>query len=252
MLRLFLISIFVFSVVWAQYEYHTESYIEYDVVYLKNGSVYRGIITEKIPDVSLKLMDMSGNTLVFDFKDIDKITKERIVTGGTTTYNPTSTTEIKIKIRSSFFIVGRTGYFMGDFKCIPVDFFMGVRFGRLAPCVGFFGWIGKEEENYGGGIFGEGRFFCMPGNIVSPTLHIDIGYMDGEYIRGGIFSGAGVGVDISTGPHVISPYSISTSTFGIFFEFSYRLIHGKILYDNGYETKWIRQYGILLGINRFF
>jgi hypothetical protein len=47
-----------------------------DVVYLKNGTVVRGIIIEQIPNKSLKIKSNDNNVFVFDFIDIDKITKE--------------------------------------------------------------------------------------------------------------------------------------------------------------------------------
>lgn len=47
-----------------------------DVVYLKNGSVIRGIIIEQVPGKSLKLKTRDGNIFVYSFEDIEKITKE--------------------------------------------------------------------------------------------------------------------------------------------------------------------------------
>lgn len=47
-----------------------------DVVYLKNGSVIRGIIVEQVPNQSLKIQTKDKNIFVFNFTDIEKITKE--------------------------------------------------------------------------------------------------------------------------------------------------------------------------------
>lgn len=47
-----------------------------DVVYLKNGGIVRGYITEQIPNQSLKIETGNGSTLIFNFNEIDKITKE--------------------------------------------------------------------------------------------------------------------------------------------------------------------------------
>ena len=46
-----------------------------DVVYLKNGSVIRGLITEQIPNESIKI-ESQGNIFVFKLDEIEKITKE--------------------------------------------------------------------------------------------------------------------------------------------------------------------------------
>ncbi len=50
-----------------------------DVVYLKNGSVIKGIIIEQNINVNLKLKTSDGNIFVYDMKDIEKITKEKVV-----------------------------------------------------------------------------------------------------------------------------------------------------------------------------
>ena len=47
-----------------------------DVVYLKNGSVLRGIITEQHPNVSIKLETADLNIFVFRMEEIEKIAKE--------------------------------------------------------------------------------------------------------------------------------------------------------------------------------
>jgi hypothetical protein len=47
-----------------------------DVVYLKNGSIIRGMIMEQIPNQSLKIQTADRNLFVFTFDEIEKITKE--------------------------------------------------------------------------------------------------------------------------------------------------------------------------------
>lgn len=47
-----------------------------EVVYTKNGSVVRGIITETKPGKSVKIETADGNVFVFDMDDVEKITKE--------------------------------------------------------------------------------------------------------------------------------------------------------------------------------
>lgn len=48
-----------------------------DVVYLKNGSVVRGVIIEQVPGVSLKLQTNDGNIFVYNIADVEKMTKEQ-------------------------------------------------------------------------------------------------------------------------------------------------------------------------------
>jgi len=49
-----------------------------DVVYLKNGSIVRGMILEQVPNVSLKIETYDGSLFVYKFDEIEKITKEPI------------------------------------------------------------------------------------------------------------------------------------------------------------------------------
>ncbi len=47
-----------------------------DIVYLKNGSVIRGTITEQIPNSSLKIVTSDGSVLHCELDDVEKISKE--------------------------------------------------------------------------------------------------------------------------------------------------------------------------------
>lgn len=48
-----------------------------DVVYLKDGSVVRGIIIEQVPGVSVKIRTADGNIFVYQIENIEKLTKEK-------------------------------------------------------------------------------------------------------------------------------------------------------------------------------
>lgn len=50
-----------------------------DVVYLKNGSILRGIIIERVTSGSIKLKTADGNILFFKRNEIEKIIKESTV-----------------------------------------------------------------------------------------------------------------------------------------------------------------------------
>lgn len=47
-----------------------------DIVYLKNGSIIRGVIIEQVPNESIKIKTIDGNVFVFQLSEIDKITKD--------------------------------------------------------------------------------------------------------------------------------------------------------------------------------
>ncbi len=47
-----------------------------EVVYLKNGSIIRGIIIEQQPNKLIKIQTNDGNVFVYNIDEVDKITKE--------------------------------------------------------------------------------------------------------------------------------------------------------------------------------
>jgi hypothetical protein len=61
-----------------------------DVVYLKNGSIIKGIITEQTPNQSLKIQTKDGSIFVYNYSDIEKNLKEPFQ--GTSSLSPTGMT----------------------------------------------------------------------------------------------------------------------------------------------------------------
>ncbi|MBP9152595.1 MAG: hypothetical protein KBF73_09955 [Flavobacteriales bacterium] len=51
-----------------------------DVVYLKNGSIIKGIIVEQVPGKAIKLETADGSLFVFEFEEITKMTREEAST----------------------------------------------------------------------------------------------------------------------------------------------------------------------------
>lgn len=47
-----------------------------DVVYLKNGSIIRGMIIEQTPNVSLKIQTKDGSVFVYKMEEVEKMAKE--------------------------------------------------------------------------------------------------------------------------------------------------------------------------------
>lgn len=48
-----------------------------DVVYLKNGTIIRGVIVEEIPNVTIKIETKDGSVFVFQMSEVIKIEKEK-------------------------------------------------------------------------------------------------------------------------------------------------------------------------------
>ena len=54
-----------------------EKKVEYiEVLYLKNGSIIRGMIIEQIPNVQVKIQTSDGSVFVYTMDQVLKITKE--------------------------------------------------------------------------------------------------------------------------------------------------------------------------------
>lgn len=56
-----------------------------DVVYLKNGSIIRGVIVEQVPNQSLKIKTFDKNVFVYKYDEIEKISKEEVESTQTVT-----------------------------------------------------------------------------------------------------------------------------------------------------------------------
>lgn len=48
-----------------------------DAIYLKDGSIYKGVIIEQVPNVSYKIQSKDGNTYAVTVDEVEKITKEK-------------------------------------------------------------------------------------------------------------------------------------------------------------------------------
>lgn len=79
-----------------------------DVVYLKNGSIIRGDITEMVPGEMVKIMTSDGSVFVHNFADVEKFTKE-------------SATSAKALVNGNVFDVEKKSPWMSGFLslCIP-------------------------------------------------------------------------------------------------------------------------------------
>lgn len=55
---------------------HAQNSTLLDVVYLKNGSIIRGIITEQIPNDKLKIATRDGSLFVYKMDEVERIIKE--------------------------------------------------------------------------------------------------------------------------------------------------------------------------------
>ena len=52
-----------------------------DILYLKNGSIIRGIITEQIPRQTITIKSDDGNAFTYTYDEIDRLEKEKLNKG---------------------------------------------------------------------------------------------------------------------------------------------------------------------------
>lgn len=100
------IFVFISSALFAQ--------IKEDVVYLKNGSVIKGQITEMIPDKHVKIETNGGSLFVYTFEEIEKIEKQEITSPRTVKRVNGSTAASQITIDNVFYL--RVGYSSPSWK----------------------------------------------------------------------------------------------------------------------------------------
>lgn len=186
---LFVLSVFAQNI---QYE---------DVVYLKNGSIIRGMIVEQIPNKTIKIKTADRNLFVFEYDQIEKITKEEIPQ------------EVMVKQESeapgSQYVVKENG-FEGT-----IDLFLAVQMDWGDPVIGMHAIAGYRfipQFFMGGGlgveIYTDGNMLPLFLNVrtdfvkakVTPFFAANVGYaygwVNGEDGSdwGGIFLEPGIGV----------------------------------------------------------
>ena len=88
-----------------------------DVVYLKNGSIYRGVIIEQVPGVSLKIETAGGNVFSVAIGDVAKFTKEKKAVSDTQMHHDHDRGEMHGE-----------GYYHGDMH--GEGYYHGYRYGR--------------------------------------------------------------------------------------------------------------------------
>lgn len=85
-----LLTLFLFGLV-VSFSFGQTNY--QDVIYLKNGSIIRGMITEQIPNKTIKIETADNSLFVYQMNEIKKITKEpkQTTKKSTTNSNPNIT-----------------------------------------------------------------------------------------------------------------------------------------------------------------
>ncbi len=167
-----------------------------DVVYLKNGSIIRGMIIEQIPNVSLKIQTSDNSVFAYTIDEIEKITKEK------KTIEEKNKTELKIFKQSNKKEKDTIKYELKPFSDIletslfpyfnisniaGFNFFNHYYFG-LGAGISFIGNRIYDFDNSIGyfTFFSDHRIYLTRQHKVTPAIFGDIGYNFGiaekEYI----------------------------------------------------------------------
>ena len=119
-----------------------------DVVYLNNGSVYRGVIIEQVPGVSLKIQIMGGSIVAVAMNDVAKLTKETPF--GDVTTAPPMKDEPAERVKTPFtprlkgyFFQGQLLLEAGQLGMRVVNGYKFGRFGHVGIGVGVDGAVGS-------------------------------------------------------------------------------------------------------------
>jgi hypothetical protein len=243
---------------------HAQQTME-EVVYLKNGSIVRGMIIEQVPNRTIKIQTADGNVFVFDMEDIEKLTKEPVFRGRPVARNRQQVAAPDTPERK------RAGRFSGMIQG------MGVGFQTLAGSTGmaYFetsfvcGYRFREFLFVGGGLgvehmigdFRDSYNICVPVFVtakvnmnrkrVSPYFQFDIGtrYNGNVYFQDGLFIYPKVGLDFNLGARKQRALFLSLSLFEYGNQPSYYPYHSSEYdsYPDYYEHEFYSKVGIQFG-----
>lgn len=152
-----------------------------EVVYLKNGSIIRGIIIEQVPNESLKIQTADGSLFVYKMDEVQKITKEI----------PTSYFSISSSnpIQSGYRGFADIGYTIGTGNCGEDHLELSTSHGyQINPYIFVGGGAGVnyffDAEAVGIPVFAHVRSEFLK-SAISPFFEFKIGYSfldaDGVY-----------------------------------------------------------------------
>ena len=135
-----------------------------DVVYLKNGSIIRGVIIEQIPNESLKIQTQGGSVFVFQMSEVVRIAKEPAMVQSAfqkSEKNP------GVALALSFLIVGAGQVYNEEYDKAIVHFVVAVVsfsmvISGLEDNVGETDWDGDDGIAGFGGLIWLGNWvYCM-------------------------------------------------------------------------------------------
>lgn len=163
-----------------------------DVVFLKNGSIIRGVIMEQVPNESLKIKTADGSIFVYKMDEVEKIAKEEGQTDKTL-YQQFEE-EAKSARKGFYPKEGYKGFFNLDYNLLTGDFKGTYNFGistvhgyQLNPYVFAGGGVGAQmwatkganRIDFSFPLFADIRLTVLK-NWISPFAEMRLGYTLGS------------------------------------------------------------------------
>jgi hypothetical protein len=245
---------------------HAQQVME-EVVYLKNGSIIRGIIIEQVPNQTIKIQTAEGSVFVFDMEDVEKLTKEPVFRRRNAARNRRPAVEPYVPEQN------RTGRFSGMIQYaglgyqgtslteglayFETSFICGYRFHDYLFVGGGFGvehMLGDFYDNYNLCV---PVFVTMKVNMnrkrVSPYFQLDTGgrYNANDYFEDGLFIYPKIGLDFNLGVRRQRALFLSLSLFeygnrpSFYSHYSYDGNYSS--YPDYYEYEFYTKFGLQFG-----
>lgn len=145
-----LLLAFLFSVTTAQVQ-------QRDVVYLKNGSVIKGIVLEQIPDKTIRIQTSDGSVFVYQMSEVERVVKEMM---------PESTTPAAVETLGPERASGFMTIFGGG--AMPISKFAKVE--DQDAGLAKFGWTAGLEYSH---ISDGGIYLAIGGTYISNPLDVE-------------------------------------------------------------------------------
>lgn len=200
-----------------------------DVVYLKNGSIIRGLIVEQVPNQSMKIKTSDGSIFNFQMNEIEKITKEESTRSRSTSIF-SSRNEVE-DYSGKFRGIVDLGYIAGGIKGPEFCFSLGYQINNyLFAGAGAGVEYATDLETAVIPVFVDIRSNLMTGSVL-PFIALRTGYSFMPEYSGGFYCHPFAGVKFMTGGRKAISLAIGWSTTKYKHEFGY---------DYGYKTASIK------------
>jgi len=175
-----------------------------DAVYLKNGSIIKGIVIEEIPNESLKIQTRDGSIFVYKMNEVEKITKQVVTKkygrGSYNLYGDNSDYDLK----TGFKFFTEIGYTFGNNEGGRAELLTAAGC-QINPYLFVGGGVGlnyytaSDGDAYVVPIFADLRGYIPTGSAVHPYIDLKPGYgvnTSGGDTDGGFYINTTVGIEI--------------------------------------------------------